>query len=657
MFDTVLIANRGEIARRIIRTCKDMGLKTVAIYSEADAHALFVQEADLAVLIGEAPATASYLSVEKVIAAAKATGAGAIHPGYGFLSENEGFARACAEAGVVFIGPTPDAIAAMGSKIAAKKLMASHGVPVVPGFDGGDQGDAGFIAAAAGVGFPLLVKASAGGGGKGMRLVTAPEQLPDALATARREAKAAFGDAALLIERYVERPRHIEVQILGDAHGHVVHIFERECSIQRRHQKIVEESPSPAVDPELRAALGDAAVKAGLALGYQSAGTVEFVMGADQQFYFLEVNTRLQVEHPVTELVTGLDLVRLQIRIAMGHPLPFTQADLSQRGAAIEVRLYAEDPDASFLPQTGHLVAFHLEEGPGMRIDSGVAAGDEVGIHYDPMLAKIIAWGADRAEANRRMSRALERSWAVGVKTNLDLLRRVIAHPAWLAGDVHTHFIAEHDAALLGVPASAGATEDALRIATALRVRAISGARQILPAVQVGWRNNPGADASMTWLIGGETLMCAYRVEADGRLTTTVDDRQETVELMGDGDVIHVGFNARRFSVRCCDLGGGFTAVALSVAGQTFELQQPDPFARADAEGDVGSCRAPMPGRVVAVRVAAGDHVVAGQALVVLEAMKMEHTVEAPRDGIVAAVPCSVDDVVKAQQELVIMEG
>ncbi len=653
MFDTVLIANRGEIARRIIRTCKEMGLRTVAVYSQADVRAAFVREADEAVLVGGAPAWDSYLSVERIVEAARATGAGAIHPGYGFLSEHEGFARACEAAGIVFIGPTADTIAQMGSKIAAKELMKAHGVPVVPGFSGGAEGNAAFIEAAGAIGFPILVKASAGGGGKGMRLVRRTEELEAALDGARREATAAFGDGALLIERYVDRPRHIEVQILGDAHGNLVHVFERECSIQRRHQKILEESPSPAVDPELRARLGDAAVRAGKALGYRSAGTVEFVMGADREFYFLEVNTRLQVEHPVTECVTGLDLVRCQIEVAMGHLLPFAQGDLRQRGAAIEARLYAEDPDAAFLPQTGTLEVLQLSEGPGIRLDAGVVEGDEVGIHYDPMLAKIIATGADRAEANRRLQRALQASVIHGVKTNLAFLARVIAHPAWQRGDIHTHFIDTHAAELLDQPTPPGLAADAARIATALRVRHLAGARPQLSGVPIGWRNNPGADPQLGWRLGETTLVCAWRMLDAATVLTTLGGEAEKVRVDGDAGWVHVTFTDRAIPAWVRALEPDWTRALVHLRGHTLALELPDPFARAAPEIDAGSCRAPMPGRVISVRCEAGQAVVAGQALVVLEAMKMEHTLEAPADGTVEAVLCAVGDVVAASAELI----
>ena len=658
MFDTVLIANRGEIARRIIRTCRDMGLRTVAVHSDFDRNAAFVREADDAVRLNGVTARETYLAVDRLIDAAARCGAEAIHPGYGFLSENSDFAEACAEAGLTFIGPSVAAIRAMGSKRAARALMAQHAVPIVPGYHGEDQRDAAFRSAAEGLGYPVLVKASAGGGGKGMRLVHAAADLTDALAAARREATAAFGDASLLLERYVTSPRHVEVQILGDLHGHIVHLFERECSIQRRHQKILEESPSPAVDPTLRHALGEAAVSAARAIGYASAGTVEFVLDADRNFYFLEVNTRLQVEHPVTELVTGLDLVRLQIQVALGQPLPFRQEDLRQTGAAIEARVYAEAPDRGFLPQTGVLTALHLDEGPGVRVDAGVLPGDEVGIHYDPMLAKIIAHGADRDEATRRLRRALERSMVVGVETNLDFLTRILGHPAWRAGDLDTHFITTHAQDLFPGPPPAQTVHEAVRIATTVAALRIAGARTLLPDLAPGWRNHRVRDPEMVWACGDTRVTCAYRFGPSGEVRTEIGGEAMTVAFVGVrsqcGEVrVRLGDRMRTARVSCFDNYAAPQAVRID--GCTILLQPVDPFARADEATTAGSCKAPMPGRVVAVRVRPGEAVVAGAVLVVLEAMKMEHALEAPADGVVAEVLCEVDGVVSAGQELVVL--
>ncbi|MCC6625178.1 MAG: ATP-grasp domain-containing protein [Deltaproteobacteria bacterium] len=662
-FDTILVANRGEIARRIMRTARAMGFGTVAVCSEADRRAAFVREADTAVVIGPAPSRDSYLRIDRIVDAALRTGAGAIHPGYGFLSENEAFARACGDAGLVFIGPTPEAIAAMGSKIAAKRLMAAHGVPVVPGFDGGglpDVGDAAFVAAAPAIGLPLLVKASAGGGGKGMRIVKHLDDLPAALAAARREAETAFGDPTLLVERYVEGPRHIEVQILGDAHGNVVHCFERECSIQRRHQKILEEAPSPGLDPARRAAIGEAAVRAGRAIGYRSAGTVEFVMGADGQFYFLEVNTRLQVEHPVTEMVTGLDLVRLQIEVALGKPLPFRQEDLRISGHAIEARLYAEDADHDFLPQIGTLLDFEVPAAEGIRLDSGVERGDEVGIHYDPMLAKLVAFGATREEANRRLGRALAGASVLGVTTNIPFLRAVVAHPAWRAGALSTHFIADHREALAGRHLDPVL---AARLATVAATTRTDEARTILPDLPLGWRNNRFVDPLTSWTAreagpagATHTLHCRHRALGGGRFLTRVGESDEGVEVT----VLSHDAIVWRFEVAGRVLGARIVEaderLFVHVDGAELRLDRVPRFQSSAAARDQGSCKAPMPGKIMALRVEVGATVEAGQPLVVMEAMKMEHTLEAPAAGVVAEILVAVGEVVQADAELVRLE-
>ncbi len=441
MFRKILIANRGEIAARIIRTCRRMGIATVAVYSEADATALHTREADEAVLIGPAAPAQSYLRGERLIEAARATGAEAIHPGFGFLSENGDFARAVREAGLVFIGPSAEAMAQMGSKTAARALMEQAGVPVVPGYQGGGDEEA-FLRAAESIGTPLLVKAAAGGGGKGMRVVEKLADLSDALASARREAQNAFGDDTVFLERYVTEPRHIEFQILADSHGNTLHLFERDCSIQRRHQKIIEESPSPAMTPALRQRMGEAAVAAARAVNYENAGTIEFIVDAIGNFYFLEMNTRLQVEHPVTELVTGLDLVEWQLRVAAGEALPWAQQELTQNGHAIECRVYAEDPANNFLPVTGRVLL--AEEPAAARVDAGVKTGDEVTIHYDPMISKVIVHGETRDEALRRMEWALANYTLLGLTTNLSYLQALIAHPVFRAGEATTHFIAQH---------------------------------------------------------------------------------------------------------------------------------------------------------------------------------------------------------------------
>jgi acyl-CoA carboxylase subunit alpha len=488
----ILVANRGEIARRVLRTVRAMGLAGVAVYSDADADAPHVREADEAVRLGPAPSRESYLAIDRVLAAAAATGADAVHPGYGFLAENADFAARVAAAGLTFIGPPVEAIRTMGSKIEAKRIMADAGVPVVPGVSGRGRSDAELAAEGRALGFPLLVKASAGGGGKGMRIVRAAAELGDALAAARREAEGAFGDGTLLIERYFEAPRHIEVQIFADTYGAVVHCFERECSIQRRYQKVIEEAPSPAVDGALRAKLGAAAVAAARAIGYVGAGTVEFIVDRQGAFYFLEVNTRLQVEHPVTEAVTGLDLVRLQIVVAQGEPLPFAQEDLALDGHAIEARLYAEDPARDFLPATGRVLLWEPPRLPGVRYDAGVVAGSDVGVHYDPLLAKVIAHGASRAEATQRLVRALQGLGVAGVTTNRDFLIAVLTHPRFHAGETDTHFIERHlPAERRGVAGDARA-ERIHVIAAAIHeheCRRRQGGP--LPAsIPSGWRNN-----------------------------------------------------------------------------------------------------------------------------------------------------------------------
>ena len=448
----LLVANRGEIAIRIFKACRELGIETVAVHSDADAHAPHVRAADRAMAIGPAPAAESYLRIPALIDAAARSGADAVHPGYGFLSERAAFAEACASAGLVFVGPPPSAIERMGSKIDARALMERAGVPVVPGRTPADQSDRGIAAAARGIGFPVLIKASAGGGGKGMRPANDDRALAEAIPAARREAQAAFGDGTLYVERLVERPRHVEIQVFADAHGNVVHLFERECSVQRRHQKIVEESPSPALTPALRERMGAAAIAAARGVGYQNAGTIEFLLegqGDHASFYFLEMNTRLQVEHPVTELVTGTDLVRAQLLVAMGYPLPWSQPQLAQRGHAIECRVYAEDPAAGFLPQAGPLRIYREPSGPGIRVDSGVSEGMDVPVQYDPMLAKLIAYGESREAARARAASALRSFPILGVRTNVAFLINVLGHPAFEAGDVHTGFVDEHLPALL----------------------------------------------------------------------------------------------------------------------------------------------------------------------------------------------------------------
>jgi 3-methylcrotonyl-CoA carboxylase alpha subunit len=492
LFRKILIANRGEIAVRVARTCRAMGIPTVAVYSDVDGDALHVREADEAVAIGPAEAARSYLDKGALLAAARKTGADAVHPGYGFLSQNAAFADAVAEAGLTFIGPPGAVHRAMGDKKGARRLMAAAGIPVVPGYEGDDQQDATLLAEAERIGWPVMIKPSRGGGGKGMRAVARREDFAAALAASRREARAAFGDDVVVLERNLARPRHVEVQVLADDHGHVIHLLERECSIQRRHQKVVEETPSPALTPERRAALCAAGVAAARAVGYRNAGTVEFLL-ADGAFYFLEMNTRLQVEHPVTEAVTGLDLVRLQIEVAAGRPLPLTQADVAGRGHALECRLYAEDPDNNDLPSPGRILHLAAPEGPGIRFDSGIAAGSEVTVHYDPLLAKLITWGWDRGEAVERMAAALRRTAVLGVVTNLARLQAVVGHPAFRKGDLHTGFLDEH---LRAPAAPACPPPEAVAAAVAALHRSRPDARPRAASAPDPW------DALGPWRIG-----------------------------------------------------------------------------------------------------------------------------------------------------------
>ncbi|GAB3146933.1 biotin carboxylase N-terminal domain-containing protein [Amycolatopsis stemonae] len=651
MIAKLLVANRGEIAARVMRTAHDLGVSTVAVYSDADAGAPFTRLADEAVrLPGAAPAD-TYLRGDLVVAAALATGADAVHPGYGFLSENAGFARACADAGLTFVGPSPEAIASMGSKIEAKALMAAAGVPVLPGATVTDDTD--LAAVAAGIGFPVLVKAAFGGGGRGMRVVHDAAGLRDAVEGARREAASAFGDGTVFLERFVVDPRHVEVQILGDTHGEVVHLFERECSIQRRYQKIVEECPSPAVDDELRAELGAAAVAAGKAIGYTGAGTVEFVLDRDGRFFFLEVNTRLQVEHPVTELVTGLDLVEQQLRVAEGEPLPPEVTGARIDGHAIEVRLYAEDVPAGFLPATGTLHRFRVPALRGVRVDSGVVDGSVVGPHYDPMLAKVIAHGRTRREAARTLARALRHAELHGVTTNRDLLAGILGEAEFLAGRTDTGYLDRHDPAELGAPAGGGA-----RHAAAAALARQAGNRQrarVVPVMPSGWRNVGGLPQRAGYTCGGETLDVAYTLRRSGlRLTvngTPLGGRVRLVSASPDVVELEIDGIARIYTVHTRD---GVSYVDGPDGSVT--LAEIPRFADPDAAKAAGSLLAAMPGAVVRVLAEAGSAVTAGQPLVVLEAMKMEHTVTAPIDGVLAELRVAQGDQVDTGQVLAVVE-
>ncbi|MGW2282470.1 ATP-binding protein [Streptomyces sp. NPDC001770] len=639
MFSTVLVANRGEIAVRVIRTLRALGVRSVAVFSDADADARHVREADTAVRIGPAPAAQSYLSVPALLEAARRTGAGAVHPGYGFLAENAGFARACAEAGLVFIGPPADAISLMGDKIRAKETVAAAGVPIVPGSSGSGLTDAQLADAARGIGMPVLLKPSAGGGGKGMRLVHDASLLAEEIAGARREATASFGDDTLLVERWIERPRHIEIQVLADAHGNVVHLGERECSLQRRHQKVIEEAPSVLLDAETRAAMGEAAVRAARSCGYVGAGTVEFIVpGGDPSAYcFMEMNTRLQVEHPVTELITGLDLVEWQLRVASGEHLPYTQTDITFTGHAVEARVCAEDPARGFLPSGGTVLALDEPAGGGVRTDSGLSEGTEVGSLYDPMLSKVIAYGPDRTTALGRLRAALADTVILGVPTNAGFLRRLLAHPAVVAGELDTGLVEREAAGLVpeGVP------EEVYAAAAAVRAEALAP----VPDAH-GWTDPFSVPSG--WRTGGAPAPLAFPLRVAGQEPVVreappgaaVGPDRVTVELDG---VVHRFRRAGQW---------------LGRDGDTWQVRDHDPVeaslsgaARAGAD----ALAAPMPGTVTVVKVAVGDAVSAGQALLVVEAMKMEHVISAPHAGTVTGLDVSPGATVTMDQVLAVV--
>ena len=642
-FDTILVANRGEIACRVIRTARALGYRTVAVYSEADAGALHTQQADIAICIGPAEAKQSYLSSAAILAAAKAAGAQAVHPGYGFLSENAEFAQGCVDAGLVFIGPPASAIAAMGNKAAAKRRMIAANVPCVPGYQGAAQDDATLVDEALRIGLPVMVKAAAGGGGRGMRLVHKADDLPHAIQTARAEAENAFGSGELILEKAVVDGRHVEIQVFADSHGHTIHLGERDCSVQRRHQKVIEESPSPAVTESLRAAMGAAAVAAAQAIGYVGAGTVEFLLDADgRSFYFLEMNTRLQVEHPVTEMVTGLDLVALQIQVAAGQPLPLAQPDVTLTGHAIELRLYAEAPHAGFLPQAGQLLRWSPPAGVGIRTDHGLHGQDQaITPFYDPMIAKIIAHGASRDEARRRLVAALERSIVLGLETNRGFLLDLLSHPDFAAGRATTRFIPQHFAAI-----AAPVPEPLLLQAAAIlwfehsaaryghdAGRAWSSTGSLAWPVLLGWgeetrRLTVAVDGPGRYRVDGRALQVMQR--ADGLIRIAADGREDSLAYAFAGDQLHIG--AARQDFACRDLT--WAPPGISEAAADREL------------------RAPMNGKIVAVLAAEGERVARGQRLVIMEAMKMQHEMVARIDGLVERLPVRVGDQVATRQLL-----
>mgnify|MGYP001155650516 CR=1 FL=1 len=651
VFDTVLVANRGEIAVRIIRTLRALGIRSVAVFSDADADARHVRAADTAVRIGPAPAVESYLSVERLLQAAARTGAQAVHPGYGFLAENASFARACTEAGLVFVGPPADAIALMGDKIRAKETVRAAGVPVVPGSSGSGLSDAELAAAAHATGLPVLLKPAAGGGGKGMRLVRDAGALPDEIAAARREALAAFGDDTLLVERWIDRPRHIEIQVLADGHGRVIHLGERECSLQRRHQKLIEEAPSVLLDEATRAAMGEAAVQAARSCGYRGAGTVEFIVpgttptGGTPPYFFMEMNTRLQVEHPVTELITGLDLVEWQLRVAAGERIPYAQPDITLSGHAVEARICAETVSVranarGFLPSGGTVLALREPTGEGVRTDSGLSEGTEVSSRYDPLLAKVVAHGPDRATALRRLRAALAGTVVLGVPTNTGFLRRLLAHPAVVAGELDTGLVERELDGL--VPESV--PDEVYEAAAAVRRAELEP-----KATADGWRD-PFAAVS-GWRLGGEPAPLAFPLRVPGQEpvnhrpgpatghTVTADRVSVTV-----GGVLHTFRRAGEW---------------LGRDGDAWQVLDHDPVAArlaGAARAGADSLTAPMPGTVTVVKAAVGDQVAVGQSLLVVEAMKMEHVISAPHAGTVTELDVTPGTTVAMDQVLAVIE-
>ena len=662
---SLLVANRGEIARRIFRTARQMGLATVAVYADGDAHAPFVAEADSAIALNGRNAAETYLDIGKVLAACQRSGADAVHPGYGFLSENATFAQAVIDAGLTWVGPSPSAIARIGDKLAAKRLAREVGVPMLEGIELTSDANAETAAAAAAlrIGYPVLIKAAAGGGGRGMRIVESPGQLQEAIVSARREAEAAFGNGTVFLERWLRASRHVEIQILGDRHGSLVHLFERECSIQRRHQKVIEESPSPAMTPALRERMGQAALALGRAIGYHSAGTVEFMLSGDE-FFFLEVNTRLQVEHPVTEEVTGLDLVREQLRIAQGEPLGYGQADLKLTGHAIEARLYAENPAQDFLPTPGTVTAWQPATNSGARFDSGIEAGSEIGIEFDPLIAKVIVHAPTRREAAARLARVLETTRVQGITHNRDFLVACLRSPAFLSGDTSTDFIARVAPARTRQPS---ANElDVAAIAAALHARAqrLAGSR-VQRGLPGGFRNSVMPPQRVVYRAAEVELNVSYQTERDGSLALEVSGRAYHVEVLrASAHDIDLAIDGWRGTLAVCAddpaTAGGHAGTAGSrrlvhgPGGDIELLELPRFPATAKAEFR-GGLIAPMPGKVLALTVAVGDAVEAGQLLLVLEAMKMEHRITAPAAGSVQAVKVAVGEQVAHGALLIVL--
>jgi 3-methylcrotonyl-CoA carboxylase alpha subunit len=667
IFEKILIANRGEIACRIARTAKRLGIRTVAVYSEADAGALHVASCDEAWLIGAAHPRESYLRGDRILDVAKKSGAQAVHPGYGFLSENADFARACQEAGVAFIGPPPAAIDAMGSKSAAKALMEKAGVPLVPGYHGDAQESAMLAKEAGHIGYPVLIKASAGGGGKGMRVVNQPGEFAEALASAKREAASSFGDDRVLIEKYLERPRHIEMQVFADTRGACLHLFERDCTVQRRHQKILEEAPAPGMTDERRKKMGDAAIAAAKAVGYVGAGTVEFIAEPDGRFYFMEMNTRLQVEHPVTEMITGLDLVEWQLRVAAGEALPLAQQQISISGHAVEARIYAEDPSHGFLPTAGRLD--HLRQpqpSAHVRVDSGVRAGDEVGVHYDPMIAKLIAWDRDRPSALRRLRAALGEYQIAGITTNLSFLSAVIALPDFAdadrdPGSLDTGLIERNRAALF--PAPVPVPDETLAIAVlseflrmdreAAEVAARSGDPHSPWHLRHGWRLNEDNHHAFVFLDAGKRTPVVAHYRGGGYLLELPGDASMRASARhGDDGAIDVELEGKRSRATVARRPGALTVFA-GERSYVLEFEKP---AATEEEDPSGRLVSPLPGSVIQVLVGSGETVAKGQALMIIEAMKMEHTISAPKRGTVRQIYFSKGEQVAEGAQLIEFE-
>ena len=668
MFTKILIANRGEIACRVIKTARRMGIRTVAVYSEADANARHVRLADEAVLLGPAAARESYLVADKIIDACKRTGAQAVHPGYGFLSENAGFADALAANGITFIGPPASAIRAMGSKSEAKKLMGAASVPLTPGYHGDDQGPALLHTEADQIGYPVLIKAAAGGGGKGMRLVEQSPDFPDALASCKREATSSFGNDHVLIEKYITRPRHIEIQVFADTQGNCVYLFERDCSVQRRHQKVLEEAPAPGMTPERRRQMGEAAVAAAQAVGYVGAGTVEFIANQDGSFYFMEMNTRLQVEHPVTEMISGQDLVEWQLRVAAGEPLPLRQDQLELRGHALEARIYAEDASKGFLPATGTLIRLvPPAESLNVRVDTGVEEGDEITPYYDPMIAKLIVWDESRENSRdaalARMRKALADYQVAGVTTNIDFLSRLVACPAFAGADLDTGLIERQKSFLF--PEAQPVPRDALLVATvgellweqyAARQAAKSSGDPWSPwHARDGWRMNLTAARTISFK-DGDTLIDVRVRYGDGQWELTLNGKSTLARGKKlEGDRFAVEIDDRRLVASVVSVDEKRTVF---LQGSTYSLLRDDPLHRVDAgESHGGGLTAPMPGKVVALLAQPGQKVAKGTPLLILEAMKMEHTITAPAAGIVKAFCYAAGEQVSDGAELVEFEA